>query len=152
MKRKGIETSIGTSGFGARPHDFEAFRKMGPLEQRSLIREGMQAIVVERVAKNLLHIPLRTLLSSLGLRNSTILRKISKNKRLSSAESDQIARVLSMFEHAVEVFEDEALAAEWALRPNIELAGLRPLDALDSQPSYDRVHDLLTRITFGLSI
>lgn len=142
---------VGSHGLGARPHDFETFRKMDPLEQRRTIREGMEAIIVDRVAKELLHVPLQTLLSGLGLPNSTILRKISKEERLSGAESDRVARVLYVFEQATDVFEDDALAAEWMQRPNGELGGLRPLEVLDSQPGYDRVRDLLMRVTFGVS-
>ncbi|ONC41624.1 hypothetical protein AQ914_18205 [Burkholderia pseudomallei] len=124
---------------------------MDPLEQRRQIREGMKAIIVDRVAKELLHIPVQTLLSGLGLPSSTILRKISKEERLSGPESDRVARVLYVFEQAAEVFEDDALAAEWMQRPHIELGGLRPLEVLDSQPGYDRVRDLLLRVIHGVS-
>ncbi|WP_239695394.1 antitoxin Xre/MbcA/ParS toxin-binding domain-containing protein [Burkholderia pseudomallei] len=151
-KHKAANVSIETMGLGARPKDFDAFRKMAPLEQRHQIREGMAAMIVSRIAQKMLHIPLQTLLIGLGWSSSTILRKIAQRQRLSGIESDRIARVLYTFDRAVDVFEDEALAAEWMLRPNIELAGLRPLEVLDSQPGYDCVRDLLTRITFGLSV
>ncbi|MDR6413124.1 type II RES/Xre toxin-antitoxin system antitoxin [Paraburkholderia terricola] len=142
----------GSNGLGAHPHDFETFRKMDPLEQRRAIREGMEAIIVDRVAKELLHVPLQTLLGGLGLPSSTILRKISKEERLSGAESDRVARVLYVFEQATEVFDDDTLAAEWMQRPNGALGGLGPLEVLDSQPGYDRVRDLLMRVTFGVSV
>lgn len=130
----------------------DAFCKMGPLEQQRQIREGMNAIIVEQVAKELLDIPVSTLLVGLGLSRSTILRKISKEQRLTSVESDRVARLLYVFKQAADVFEDEALAGKWMLRPNIGVSGLRPLEVLDSQPGYDCVRDLLTRITFGLSV
>jgi putative toxin-antitoxin system antitoxin component (TIGR02293 family) len=141
----------GSNGLGARPHDFDIFRKMDPMEQRRTIREGMEAVIVERIAKELLHMPLQALLGGLGLPSSTILRKISKEERLSGAESDRVARVLYMLEQATQVFEDDALAAQWLQRPHVELGGLRPLEVLDSQPGYDRVRDLLLRVTFGVS-
>ncbi|WP_415873972.1 antitoxin Xre/MbcA/ParS toxin-binding domain-containing protein [Burkholderia ubonensis] len=150
--RKAGVGAAGSHGLGARPRDFEAFRGMDPLEQRQQIRDGMDAIIIDRVAKELLHVPVASLLSGLGLPSSTILRKISKKERLSGSESDRVARVLYVFEQAVDVFEDEALAAEWLRRPNAELAGLLPLEVLDSQPGYDRVRDLLMRITFGVSV
>jgi putative toxin-antitoxin system antitoxin component (TIGR02293 family) len=138
-------------GLGSRPHDFEKFRKMDPLTQRQTIRDGMDAIIVERVAKELLQVPLQTLLTGLGLPASTILRKVSKEERLSGSESDRVARVLYVFEQATEVFEDERLAAEWMQRPHAELGRLKPLEVLDSQPGYDRVRDILMRISFGVS-
>ncbi|WP_309296262.1 antitoxin Xre/MbcA/ParS toxin-binding domain-containing protein [Caballeronia novacaledonica] len=36
-------------------------------------------------------------------------------------------------------------------RPRSEHWGLKALDVLDSQPGYDRVHDILMRITSGVA-
>ncbi|OLL33136.1 hypothetical protein BTH42_04135 [Burkholderia sp. SRS-W-2-2016] len=142
---------VESHGLGAQPQDFEIFRTMDPLAQRQIIRAGMQAMIVERIAKELLQVSLQTLLAGLGLPSSTILRKISKEERLSGSESDRVARVLYIFEQAHEVFEDPNLAAEWMRRPNAELGGLKPLEVLDSQPGYDRVRDILLRATFGIA-
>ncbi len=125
-------------------------RQFDALEQRQQIREGMQADIIDRVAKSLLHVPVQTLLASLGLPSSTILRKIAREERLSPAESDRVARVLYVFRLAIDVFENEALAAEWMQLPHAELGGLRPLEVLDSQPGYDRVRDLLMRVIHGI--
>ncbi len=140
-----------THGLGARPHDFERFASMDPISQGRTIRDGMEAIIAERVAKELLQVPLQTLLAGLGLPSSTILRKISRKERLSGPESDRIARVLYVREQAADVFEDEALAAEWMCRPNATLGGMTPLEVLDTQPGYDRVRDILSRIAFGVA-
>jgi putative toxin-antitoxin system antitoxin component (TIGR02293 family) len=122
-----------------------------PLEQRRQIREGMDAAVIERVAKDLLHVPVQTLLANLNLPSSTILRKVARAERLSPAESDRVARVLYVRQLAVEVFEDPALAREWMQRTNAELGGLSPLEVLDSQPGYDRVREILLRVIHGVS-
>ena len=124
---------------------------MDPISQGRTIRDGMDAIIAERVAKELLQIPLQTLLSGLGLPSSTILRKISRKERLSGSESDRIARVLYIREQAADVFEDEDLAAQWMRRGNAALGGLTPLEVLDTQPGYDRVRDILARIAFGVA-
>jgi len=143
---------VGTNGLGSQPHDFETFGKMDPLAQRQTIRDGMESIIVDRVAKELLDVPLQTLLTGLGLPASTILRKIANEERLSGAESDRVARVLYVLQQATQVFEDARLAAEWMQRPNAELGGLKPLEVLDSQPGYDRVRDILMRVTFGITV
>lgn len=143
---------VGTNGLGAQPHDFQVFREMDPLAQRQAIREGMEAIIIDRVAKELLNIPVQTLLSGLGLPSSTVLRKISKQERLSGTESDRVARVLYVFELANEVFDDPTLAAKWMVRSLSELGGMRPLEVLDSQPGYDRVRDILTRAALGIPV
>ena len=137
---------------GAHPDDIETFLvQFDPLEQRRQIREGMEAAIIERVAKDLLHVPVQTLLASLNLPSSTILRKMARQERLSPAESDRVARVLYVRQLAVEVFEDPTLAAEWMQRSNAELGGLSPLEVLDSQPGYDRVREILLRVIHGVS-
>ncbi|QDD64273.1 DUF2384 domain-containing protein [Herbaspirillum seropedicae] len=143
--------SKGSQGLGARPNDFQRFASMDPISQGRTIRDGMDAIIAERVARELLQIPLQTLLAGLGLPSSTILRKISRKERLSGSESDRIARVLYIREQAADVFEDEALAAEWMRRANAALGGMTPLEVLDTQPGYDRVRDILSRIAFGVA-
>ena len=142
----------GSDRSGAHPDDIETLLvRFGPLEQRRQIREGMDAAIIERVAKDLLHVPVQTLLANLNLPSSTILRKIARQERLSPAESDRVARVLYMRQFAVEVFEDPALAAEWMQRSNAELGKLSPLQVLDSQPGYDRVRENLLRVIHGVS-
>jgi putative toxin-antitoxin system antitoxin component (TIGR02293 family) len=61
-----------------------------------------------------------------------------------------VACVLYVFDQARQLFEDEAIVAEWMQRPNAELGTLEPLEVLDSQLGYDRVRDLLTRATLGI--
>ena len=137
---------------GARPDDIETFLvQFDPLEQRRQIREGMEAAIIERVAKDLLHVPVQTLLANLNLPSSTILRKMAREERLSPGESDRVARVLYVRQLAVEVFEAPALAAEWMQRSNAELGGLSPLEVLDSQPGYDRVREILLRVIHGVA-
>ncbi|WP_321932179.1 antitoxin Xre/MbcA/ParS toxin-binding domain-containing protein [Paraburkholderia guartelaensis] len=143
---------VGSGRSGSHPDDIEAFLvQFDPLEQRRQIREGIEAVIIERVAKDLLHVPVQTLLANLNLPSSTILRKMAREERLSPAESDRVARVLYVRQLAVEVFEDPALAAEWMQRSNAELGGLSPLEVLDSQPGYDRVREILLRVIHGVS-
>ncbi|PRE29032.1 antitoxin Xre/MbcA/ParS toxin-binding domain-containing protein, partial [Burkholderia multivorans] len=109
------------------------------------------AVIVERVARELLRIPVQSLLSALSLPSSTILRKIANEDRLSQSESDRIARVLYVLDLAVELFEDKDRAADWITRGNAELDGLKPIEVLDVQPGYDRVRDILSRALFGVT-
>ncbi|WP_346428595.1 antitoxin Xre/MbcA/ParS toxin-binding domain-containing protein [Burkholderia cenocepacia] len=148
---KAAKPTVGSKQLGSHGRDIEMFLgQFDALEQRRQIREGMEASIIDRVAKNLLNVPVQTLLAGLGLPSSTILRKIAREERLSPAESDRVARVLYVFRLAMDVFENETLAAEWMQLPHAELAGLRPLEVLDSQPGYDRVRDLLMRVIYGI--
>lgn len=143
------KAGVGSNGLGTGPYDFEIFARMDPLEQRRTIREGMGAIIVARLSGELLHLTAPKLLEYIGLPYRAILRKVARGRRLSADESDRIARVLLILKQATEVFESPDLAAEWMQRDNAMLGGLKPLEALDSQPGYDRVWTLLLRVIYG---
>ncbi|MCA8117980.1 DUF2384 domain-containing protein [Burkholderia cepacia] len=144
-------TPAGSSnGLGAGRDDFDTFRRMAPMSQRRAIAEGFDAVIIERVARELLGVPVQSLLSALSLPSSTILRKIAKHDRLSQGESDRVARVLFVLNLATDLFEDSERAAMWMSRANAELDGLKPVDVLDVQPGYDRVRDILNRAQFGV--
>lgn len=153
IKAKSTKTvQLGTNGLGSQELDFETFVCMDQIEQTRQIREGMEAIIVSRIASELLNIPLQSLLGSLRLPSSTINRKISSGERLSSSESDRAARTILIYEQAKDVLEDKKLAAEWLQRPSVELRGERPLDMLDTQTGFDRVRDVLVRLEHGVGV
>jgi putative toxin-antitoxin system antitoxin component (TIGR02293 family) len=143
---------IGTDGLGSHDDDFTFFLGLDQIEQSHLIRDGMEAVIVSRIANELLDIPVQTLLASLRLPSSTINRKISQGERLSASESDRAARTMLAYAQAKDVLEDEKLAAEWLLRPNVQLRDERPLDMLDTQTGYDRVRDILLRLEYGVTV
>ncbi|MFM0515261.1 type II RES/Xre toxin-antitoxin system antitoxin [Paraburkholderia sp. RL17-373-BIF-A] len=143
---------IGTNGLGAQEGDLTFFLGLAPTEQSRLIRDGMEAVIVSRIATELLEIPVQTLLASLRLPSSTINRKIAQGERLSAGESDRAARTMLIYAQAKDVLEDGRLAAEWMLRPNVELGGERPLDTLDTQTGIDRVRDILVRLEHGVTV
>ena len=143
---------IDTDGLGAQDDDFTFFLGLDQIEQSRLIRDGMEAVIVSRIATELLDIPVQTLLSSLRLPSSTINRKISQGERLSASESDRAARTMLAYAQARDVLEDDKLAAEWLLRPNVQLRGERPLDMLDTQTGFDRVRDILVRLEHGVTL
>jgi putative toxin-antitoxin system antitoxin component (TIGR02293 family) len=143
---------LATVGLGAQDDDFTFFLGLDPIEQSYLIRDGMKAVIVSRIAAELLDIPVQTLLASLRLPSSTINRKISQGERLSASESDRAARTMLIYAQARDVLEDSKLAAGWLLRPNVQLSGERPLDMLDTQTGFDRVRDILVRLEHGVTV
>ena len=48
---------IHTDGLGAQDDDFAFFLGLDPIEQSRLIRDGMEAVIVSRIATELLDIP-----------------------------------------------------------------------------------------------
>ncbi|WP_408647104.1 antitoxin Xre/MbcA/ParS toxin-binding domain-containing protein [Trinickia dabaoshanensis] len=77
---------------------------------------------------------------------------ISRRQRLSRVEADRITRLLRALSQGIDVFGNGELAAKWLLSSLPELSNLRPIDVLYSKAGYERVRDLLDRITFGLGV
>jgi putative toxin-antitoxin system antitoxin component (TIGR02293 family) len=144
--------TLAAPGLGHDERDLELFMDMDQAQQTLVIREGFEPVVVSRIANELLQVQVKTLLESLRLPNSTIARRKSSQERLSSSESDRVARVLMTFAHARDIFEDAGNAAEWMKLPNAELDDEPPLAMLDTQSGFDRVRDLLMRIQFGVGV
>jgi putative toxin-antitoxin system antitoxin component (TIGR02293 family) len=142
----------GAFALGDNVEDLELFMSMDQAQQTRVIREGFEPIIITRIAKELLGVQAKTLLESLRLPNSTIARKKSSQERLSASEGDRVARVLMIFAHARDVFEDAGSAATWMKSAHAEFESESPLAMLDTQSGFDRVRDLLMRIEFGIGV
>ena len=79
----------------------------------------------------------------------TFVRRI-KEKKLSSEESDKLARFIRVRSFAVEVLGSEEEADAWLREKNIVLRNERPLDFLDTDSGSQLVEDLLGRIAHGI--
>lgn len=84
------------------------------------------------------------------LPNQSILRELARAARVSPTESDRLASLRDTFQLAVELFECEVLAAQWMQLPHAELAGLKPLECLDTDQGHDRIRTLLIRAIHGV--
>ena len=149
---KGRLAYMGTSGLGSEQDDLAFFVSLDPIEQAGVIRDGMDASIVQRIAREWLDLPVKQLLASLRLPPSTIARKITQGERLNSGEADLAARTLLIYAQARDVFEDATAAATWLKLPHIELRGERPIDMIDTQSGYDRVRDILMKIEYGTAV
>ncbi|WP_175010780.1 antitoxin Xre/MbcA/ParS toxin-binding domain-containing protein [Burkholderia lata] len=86
----------------------------------------------------------------IALPNQSILHELAHAARVSPTESDRLASLRYTFQLAVELFECEALAAQWMQLPHAELAGLKPLECLDTDQGHDRIRTLLMRAIHGI--
>jgi putative toxin-antitoxin system antitoxin component (TIGR02293 family) len=114
-----------------------------------LVRRGLPATSVTVLAAKL---DLgRTVLSrKLGIPLRTMTRRLSRNSRLTAAESDRTVRLARVYAGAVEMIGDEEKAAEWLQTPNRALGGEIPLDQLDTDVGTRTVEDILGRIAYGV--
>jgi len=88
----------------------------------------------------------------IGVSRSTFhRRKKSAASRLSTQESDALARYASLTARAVETFDgDEDAARRWLGSPQPGLGEVVPLEIARTTPGYREVEKLLTRIDHGV--
>lgn len=90
-----------------------------------------------------------TMAGLLGTSGRTIARR-KKEKKLSSGESDRLARLARILDLAETVFEDRDNAKEWLHTPNPALNMGTPLSLLDTDFGVNRVEEVLLRIEYGV--
>lgn len=80
----------------------------------------------------------------------TLMRKKKARAKLSTNESDRLARVVRIIARAEEALRDREKARRWLRKPNRALSGRRPIDLLDSDAGTRIVERVLGRIEHGV--
>jgi putative toxin-antitoxin system antitoxin component (TIGR02293 family) len=78
------------------------------------------------------------------------LSHLKKSSRLSTEQSDRIARAAGVFQMAHEAFGSRDKANAWMRHPNRALGGKAPLALLRTGSGAQLVEDVLTRIAYGV--
>jgi putative toxin-antitoxin system antitoxin component (TIGR02293 family) len=86
----------------------------------------------------------------IGVSDRTLTRHRANAERLDPVASDRFYRTQEVIVRAVRVFEDGFEAMQWLRRPQPALAGLVPLEILDTEPGARAVRKLLTQIEHGV--
>jgi putative toxin-antitoxin system antitoxin component (TIGR02293 family) len=73
-----------------------------------------------------------------------------KRGRLSTEQSDRIARAADVYALAFHVFGDREKAKDWMREPNVSLGGDAPLDLLRTASGAGLVENILLRIAHGV--
>jgi len=115
------------------------------------VREGFPSRSLEMVFEELADLALSQsqLYATVG-NTRTLLRKRANKQRLSSDESDRLARVARMMVRAEDAFGDRDKAHRWLARPNRALGSNRPFELLDSDAGSQSVEQVLGRIEHGV--
>lgn len=79
----------------------------------------------------------------------TFMRRL-KEKKLSTEESDKLARFIRIRQFAIDVLGSAEEANAWLREKNVMLQGERPLDLLDTDSGSQLVETLLGRIAHGI--
>jgi putative toxin-antitoxin system antitoxin component (TIGR02293 family) len=114
-----------------------------------LVREGLPAEALFLLAKRL-DLTQAEISDKIGIPQRTLTRRLTRNARLTAAESDRTVRLAQVFATATETLGTEEKAAQWLKTPNRALRGCCPLDQLDTDPGVREVEDVLGRISYGV--
>lgn len=112
------------------------------------VRRGLPVTGVARLQKKL-RVRESDLLSLIGMSTQTFKHRKQEHEHLNAIESDRLYRLAKIEARAVEVFEDEEIAANWLKTPNRAL-GEKPICLLDTEAGTDMVERVLTRIEYGV--
>ncbi len=112
------------------------------------VRRGLPVTGVARLQKKL-RVRESDLLSLIGMSAQTFKHRKQEHEHLNAIESDRLYRLAKIEARAVEVFEDEEIAANWLKSPNRALGG-KPISLLDTEAGTDMVERVLTRIEYGV--
>jgi putative toxin-antitoxin system antitoxin component (TIGR02293 family) len=90
------------------------------------------------------------LISVLGIPERTLARRRSAG-RLAPEESERLLRISSVFEKAVELFDDDvASAVQWLTTSKKALGGETPLRYAKTEPGAREVENLIGRLEYGV--
>ncbi len=117
----------------------------------AVVREGLPSQSLEQVFDDLADLSMSQaeLYSAVGSPR-TLLRKRASGTRLSSSESDRLARVAQIVVRAEEAFGERDSAHRWLGVASRALSGQRPFDLLDSDAGMMSVERELGRIEHGV--
>jgi putative toxin-antitoxin system antitoxin component (TIGR02293 family) len=80
----------------------------------------------------------------------TLKHRRERREALTRDESDKLARVVRVFDHAVKVFENTEGARLWLSRPKDRFRGRTPLEMLPTEIGGRAVENFLGQIEYGM--
>lgn len=89
------------------------------------------------------------LASLLDLSFKTIQRYQKDGKKLNALNSEQLLKMISLYQKAEEIFGDLASFNRWLRKPALGLGNQIPLSFMKTSGGIDLIHDELFRIEFG---
>ncbi|WP_448118184.1 type II RES/Xre toxin-antitoxin system antitoxin [Pseudomonas serbica] len=132
---KSVWMTLGLPSRGTRLHD--------------LVREGLPFEFLDRIA-NVLQMQREDITKAICVPHTTLVRR-AKAGRFNPVESDRFVALVTVFEEALSLFEnDVATATEWMNSPDRGLGSRRPMDMLGTRVETKAVLDLIGRLERGV--
>ena len=119
------------------------------MERVDIIREGIPYNYIETISEKLDR-PVKSILSMMGMPQTTYNKKKSEHSLLDSRYSEIIVLITELVDYGLTVFNNENEKFQrWLKKPNLSLHGNTPISLLDTTTGIDEVNFCLNRIEFG---
>jgi putative toxin-antitoxin system antitoxin component (TIGR02293 family) len=150
--RKSIQKATGlrkAKGIWELESDGKAYAWSNTMERVGIIRQGVPYYSIEIISKRL-NRPVKSVLSIIGMPQTTYNKKKSEHSLLDSRNSELIVLITELIDYGLEVFNNEEEKFQrWLKKPNLSLDGNSPESLLDTITGIDEVKFALNRIEFG---
>ncbi|HYK76512.1 MAG TPA: antitoxin Xre/MbcA/ParS toxin-binding domain-containing protein [Daejeonella sp.] len=129
--------------------DGKTYTWSSKMERVGIIRKGIPYTSIELISKRL-NRPIKSILSIVGMPQTTYNKKKSEHSLLDSRDSELIILITELIDYGLEVFNNEEEKFQrWLKKPNLSLGGNIPENLLDTTTGIDEVKFILNRIEFG---
>ena len=128
---------------------FQSYPLDNDLQMAKLVAEGLPAATLRHLAAAFQTMP-SGMASLVNITEKTILRRLSAKGRLKPDESERVARIMRVFDRAVDVLQSEDKARRWLAKPLRVLDGKSPMQLMVSEPGAREVEQVLGRLEHGV--
>ena len=119
------------------------------MERLGIIRQGIPYSSIETISQRL-NRPVKSVLSIVGMPQTTYNKKKSEHSLLDSRNSELIVLISELIDYGKEVFNNEEEKFQrWLKKTNLSLGGNAPESLLDTITGIDEVKFCLNRIEYG---
>jgi len=119
------------------------------MERVIWIRKGLPYETVEVISERT-NLPIKQILTILGVPQTTYNKKKRENDLLSGRDSEVILLLTELLDLGVSVFNNEKEKFHrWLKKPNISLGGVKPESLFDSVTGIQEVKNSLSRLEYG---
>lgn len=119
------------------------------MERLEIIRQGIPYSSIEVISQRL-NQPVKSILSIVGMPQTTYNKKKSEHSLLDSRNSELIVSITELIDYGKEVFNNEEEKFQrWLKKTNRALGGNSPESLLDTITGIDEVKFCLNRIEYG---
>lgn len=146
--RKASESELGNKQWVI-VSDGKKFSWSNRMERVEVIRQGVPYNTIEILSERLDR-PVKSILSIVGIAQTTYNKKKSMHSLLDSRDSELIVLITELIDFGQRVFNNENEKFQrWLKKPNLSLGGKSPESLLDTATGIDEVNYCLNRIEYG---